>query len=158
LTLPTIIIVFVCGLVAMVIELFIPGAVMGMLGFLAVVGSIISAIVTGHTTTAIILIVCTVAFVPVFFLLWKSVVGRLLAIKDQEVDFRPSQTINEDLLGAEGTALSTLRPSGIGQLSGERHHVVTRGEMVEKGTRIRVIEVSGNRLVVKRQKTQSAEN
>jgi membrane-bound ClpP family serine protease len=35
-------------------------------------------------------------------------------------------------------------------LNGKRYDVITRGEMVERGTRIHVIEVSGNRIVVKR--------
>ncbi|MHC5034492.1 MAG: NfeD family protein [Planctomycetota bacterium] len=145
-----IIVVFLCGLLAMFIELFIPGAVIGMIGFLAVVGSIIYAVVSGHITAAAVLTVCAIAFVPVFFMLWKGVVGKLFAIKAEESGFRPSTTVTEDLVGVEGEALSTLRPSGIALLNDRRYDVVTRGEMLQKGTRLRVIEVSGNRVVVRR--------
>jgi membrane-bound serine protease (ClpP class) len=145
-----IIVVFLCGLLAMFIELFIPGAVMGMIGFLAVVGSIIYAVVSDHMVTAAVLTVCAIAFVPVFFMLWKGVVGKFLAIKAEESGFRPSTTITEDLVGAEGEAMSTLRPSGIALLNDRRYDVVTRGEMLQKGTRLKVIEVSGNRVVVRR--------
>jgi membrane-bound serine protease (ClpP class) len=148
--LAVIIVIFVCGLVAMFIELFIPGAVLGMIGFLAVVGSIVYAIVGGYTLTAVILILCALAFVPVFFMMWKGVIGRLFAIQGGEAGFRASQTITEDLVGVEGETLTPLHPTGIARLNEKRYDVVTRGEMLDRGTRVKVIEVSGNRIVVKR--------
>ena len=144
-----IILVFAGGLVAMFIELFIPGAVMGLIGLLAVVGSVVFALVHGHTTAGIILAIVAVLWVPLFFAMWKSVIGRFFALKGDQRGFRPSTTINEDLVGLEGEAMSALRPSGVARLSDRRYDVVTRGEMLQKGTRIKVIEVSGNRVVVK---------
>jgi len=147
--LSVIILIFLCGLLAMFIELFIPGAVMGVLGMMAVMGSIVYAIMTGHMTTAVVLLVIALALVPVFFVLWKGFAGRFMAMKGEERGFRPSTTITEELVGAEGQALSPLRPSGIALLDERRVDVVTRGEMLPRGTRIKVIEVSGNRVVVK---------
>ncbi len=143
-----IIAVYLCGLAAMVVELFIPGAVIGTIGFLAVVGSVIYALATGHQVTALVLIGCTLALLPVFFMLWKNVVGRLFAMKGEERDFSPSTTISEDLVGVEGVAVTQLRPTGIARLDERRYDVVTRGELIEKGTPIKVVEVSGNRIVV----------
>jgi membrane-bound serine protease (ClpP class) len=148
-TLGVIILVFAAGLVAMFVELFLPGAVLGLIGLLAVVGSIIFALVNGHTTAGIVLAVIAVLWVPLFFAMWKSVVGRFFALKGDQRGFRPSTTIREDLLGLEGEAMSALRPSGVARLNDRRYDVVTRGEMLQKGTRIKVIEVSGNRIVVK---------
>ncbi|HVS18167.1 MAG TPA: NfeD family protein [Planctomycetota bacterium] len=51
-------------------------------------------------------------------------------------------------IGREGTVESALRPTGIARIDGRRVDVVTRGEQLEPGTRVRVVEVSGNRLVV----------
>ena len=39
---------------------------------------------------------------------------------------------------------------GIAHLNDKRYDVVTRGEMLGKGSRVKVIEVSGNRVVVKK--------
>ena len=147
--LAVIILVFAGGLVAMFIELFIPGAVMGLIGLLAVVGSIVFALIHGHTTAAAILAIIGVLWVPLFFAMWKSVVGRLFALKGDQRGFRPSTTVREDLVGLEGEAMSALRPSGVARLGERRYDVVTRGEMLQKGARIKVIEVSGNRIVVK---------
>ncbi len=144
-----IILVFVCGLVAMLVEMFLPGMVIGMIGLLAVAGSIVYAFATGHTTTGVVLIACGAALVPVFFVVWKNVLGRVFTLKDQETDFRPSTDIGEHLVGVEGEAITPLRPSGIARLNDKRTDVVTRGEMLAKGAQIRVVEVSGNRVVVR---------
>lgn len=54
-------------------------------------------------------------------------------------------------VGAEGVAKSMLRPTGNAEFSGDMVvDVVTRGEFVEPGTRIRVIEIEGSRIVVER--------
>lgn len=51
-------------------------------------------------------------------------------------------------IGREGRVESALRPTGIARIDGRRVDVVTRGELLEPGTRVRVIEVSANRLIV----------
>jgi len=138
------------GIVAMLIELLIPGAVMGVLGFLAVCGSVVYAYMTGHTVLATVLVGTTIAFIPLFFAIWKNVLGKFLALGESEKDFRPSTMPHEELLGKEGQATSPLRPSGVAMIEGQRHTVITRGEMVERGARVKVIDVSGNRVTVKR--------
>ncbi len=51
--------------------------------------------------------------------------------------------------GKQGLSLTPLRPSGIVRLEGRRLDVVTRGEMIESGINVRVVEVLGNRIVVR---------
>lgn len=145
-----IIALFICGLTAMCAELILPGIVVGILGFVAVLGSIVYAFATDHNTAGIVLFVCLLGFLPAFFFIWKNVLGKYWALKTDEKDFRSSTTIHEALVGTEGLAESLLRPSGIARLNDRRYDVVTRGEMIEKGARIKVIEVSGNRIVVTR--------
>lgn len=52
------------------------------------------------------------------------------------------------LLDKEGTASSELRPAGVAEIEGQRVDVVTQGEMIAEGDRVRVAEVEGNRVVV----------
>ena len=54
-----------------------------------------------------------------------------------------------ELMDQFGTALTTLRPTGMAQIAGHRVDVVTEGQMVEKGTPVRVIAVEGLRVVVR---------
>ena len=53
-----------------------------------------------------------------------------------------------ELVGKIGEATSPLRPSGTVLLNGAPRDVVTRGIMLPRGASVRVVEVSGNRIVV----------
>ena len=143
-----IIVIYLVGLIAMVVEMFLPGAVLGIAGLIAVTGAIIYAYASGHPIMGTIMLGTTIAMVPVFFLTWRSVLGRYWALKDT-VKGRSFADM-EDLLGKEGEAVSQLRPSGVALIDGKRRSVVTRGEMLEKGTAVKVIEVTGSRIVVKK--------
>lgn len=145
-----IIVIFAAGLMAMFVELFIPGAVIGISGFLAAVGCIVYAYYAGQPLLGSILLALMLLYIPVFFLIWKNVIGRMLALEDTERDYRSSLGNYEDLLGRTGTATSSLRPSGTAEIQGKRYAVVTRGQMLDKGTPVKVIDVAGSRLTVTR--------
>jgi membrane-bound ClpP family serine protease len=53
------------------------------------------------------------------------------------------------LLGAVGTAATTLRPAGMARFGEQYVDVVTEGSFIPAGARLQVIEVEGNRIVVK---------
>jgi membrane-bound ClpP family serine protease len=53
------------------------------------------------------------------------------------------------LLGAVGEAATTLRPAGKARFGDDFVDVVAEGSYVEPGTRVQVIEIEGNRVVVK---------
>ena len=57
---------------------------------------------------------------------------------------------HEALLGKEGVAFTPLRPSGTGLIDGRRVNVAADGEFIEKDSRITVVEVEGNRIVVRK--------
>ncbi|MEE8103939.1 MAG: NfeD family protein [Planctomycetota bacterium] len=52
------------------------------------------------------------------------------------------------LEGAVGRSLSALRPSGSARFGEDVVSVVSGGEMIPRGTRVQVVEISGNRVVV----------
>ena len=51
-------------------------------------------------------------------------------------------------LGEEGVAVSNLRPSGIAKIADERVDVITDGDFIEKGTKIKVIKTTAGRVIV----------
>ena len=57
---------------------------------------------------------------------------------------------HEALLGKEGVAYTPLRPSGTGLIDGRRVNVAADGEFIERDSQIRVVEVEGNRVVVRK--------
>jgi membrane-bound serine protease (ClpP class) len=53
------------------------------------------------------------------------------------------------LVGQEGTALTVLRPAGKAKIHGRTIDVVSEGPFIPAESRLEVIEVSGNRVVVR---------
>ena len=59
-----------------------------------------------------------------------------------------SNPSHEDLVGRTGKALTVLRPSGMVEIEGRRMDARTESEFIEKGARIKVIDIDGGQLVV----------
>ncbi len=74
-----------------------------------------------------------------------------------EKGFSSARDRIDDLLSAEGVAITTLKPSGIANINGDQVDVTSKGEMIEKNTKIKVIDLKGDRIVVKRVKTKETE-
>ena len=55
----------------------------------------------------------------------------------------------KELLGKEGVAQTPLRPSGTAVFGERRVDVVSECDLIERGTRIRVVKVEGSRVVVR---------
>jgi membrane-bound serine protease (ClpP class) len=54
-----------------------------------------------------------------------------------------------ELLNQTGTALTTLRPSGMALIAGRRVDVVSEGALIEKGAAVKVVAIEGMRTVVR---------
>ena len=82
----------------------------------------------------------------------KSRVFRPLVL-EQQTDRAEGFTAAKDhseLLGKEGVAEMNLHPAGRALFGGERVNVITRGEFIESGSTVRVIESRGSHIVVER--------
>lgn len=152
------ILLFVLGLILMIIEAFSPGfGIFGIGGLLAFITSIF--LVTPSFEAALIsltvAIIGTIVLVLIsmkFFTtrnVWKKLVlGNKLVTEE---GFVASREEFKDYSNREGTAITILRPAGTMELEdGTRLDVVTSGEFVEKDSRIKVIKVEGNRIIVKK--------
>ncbi len=63
----------------------------------------------------------------------------------------------ESLVGQQGQATSDLRPSGWVLVGDQKIFVVTEGEFVSKDTPVKILEVDGNRVVVRKTNTEVKE-
>ena len=61
-----------------------------------------------------------------------------------------SSDSKDDLLGLEGVAITSLRPSGTILIQDRRIDVVSVGDFIEKGAQVRVVDTSGSRVMVTR--------
>jgi membrane-bound serine protease (ClpP class) len=60
-----------------------------------------------------------------------------------------------ELTGRTGNAVTLLRPAGIAEIGDERCDVVSSGEFIPAGARVRVIRVEGSRIVVEADNSKS---
>ena len=99
------------------------------------------------TIMAIIGVFAIIHFV--FFGLPHTKLGKKL-ILDQRVNPEESSAVENTsrYLGAEGVAISNLRPSGIAKIADDRVDVITEGDFLEKGTKIKVVKTMAGRVIV----------
>ncbi len=148
-----IITLYIIGLIAITVELFIPGAIVGLCGAGCVITSIIFAYIYVSNLLGHILLILGVCFIPVFFVSWYKLLSKTFSVKASEKGFSSARDRLNNMLSEEGIALTTLRPSGIANIKGDKIDVISEGEMISKNTRIKVIDVKGNRIIVKPVKT-----
>lgn len=146
----------VIGLLLIVAEVFFVS--LGALGGLAAL-SLLSAIVLAftHHGQAIGFLFLAMAAIGAPLVAWLALralpntrLGQHLILsgpKPEEVAGAAPEDLRA-LVGQEGVTESVLRPSGIARIAGRRVDVVSRGEMIEPGTPIRVLFVEGSRVVV----------
>ncbi len=53
------------------------------------------------------------------------------------------------LLGKNGTAVTDLRPTGVGRIDGVNFDVISEGNYISGGTEIEIIKVEGAKLIVR---------
>ncbi len=140
----------VLGLVLIAIEvLVIPGfGVIGLLGGAFCIGA--GWVAYEHVSpgwSAATVLAGAVAGGMMFWLLPKTKAGKAMVLHTATTGkaARPELGLLE---GREGVVVSDLRPSGAVEIDARPVDVVTDGQYVEKGTRVRVVRVEGTRVVV----------
>ena len=79
----------------------------------------------------------------------KSTTWQRVVLNEQEIGYQASPT-HTSLEGKSGKALTDLRPGGTAEVDGERVSVTTEGDFLEKNSDIKVVEVEGSRIVVRK--------
>ena len=150
-----VLICFFGGFLAIMLEVIIPGGVLGSVGVALLGYAVYASWGLGGTAFAISIIAALlgapVAFLLGMLLLPVSPIGRLLTLrKESRADegYDSSEPGIEELLGQTGRAVTKLRPSGMALFGDRRVDVVSDGFLVEKGALVEVVKVEGNRVVV----------
>jgi membrane-bound serine protease (ClpP class) len=150
------ILLLVLGLGLIVAEVFFPSlGLLAVLATAAIVGALVMAF-QESSAAGMRFLLATAVLVPAVIVLGfklfprspfgkRMVAGGLSFASQASLDQR-----DLGLLGKEGPIEADCRPAGIARLEGRRVDVVTRGEWITSGSRVRVVEVQGNRVVVAR--------
>lgn len=149
------IIVFCVGVILLVVEMCSPGfGVAGVLGLACLVADIFitaKTLAQGLLMTGVVAVIVVILAVVSIILVSKGKLPSSLMLKDaanKEQGYTGGAD-NSRYLGQTGKTVTELRPAGSAELAGEKLDVVSRGEFIETGTTVEVVEVSGNRIVVK---------
>jgi membrane-bound serine protease (ClpP class) len=153
-------ILLIAGLMFVGAEVFVPGGVLGILGGICLIGAVIAAFTAFTPTVAAFISVLIIILVGVVIVMWikffpKSKIGRQMTATRDLASSKATEDGLSNLLGKDGEALSDLRPGGFARIDGHRVDVVTQGGMISRGERITVVEVEGNRVVVRKVDTQA---
>lgn len=153
-----IVLCFIIGVGLLVAEVFMPG--FGVAGISGIVLEIISIILTylkygGLAALGLTVVILAVIGITISVSLRSATKGRLsksrIILKDRETSAEGylASADMEVFVGKEGEATTVLRPSGMADVDGIRLNVVSEGEYIPKGTKVRVVRVDGARVVVR---------
>ncbi|MBI5686474.1 MAG: hypothetical protein HZC54_15485 [Verrucomicrobia bacterium] len=160
---------FLVGVALLVVEVFVlPGhLISGMLGTIFILVAVLMAMVDQYpggpwvpaipdltrpfinlglaTVLALFMIAIAAKFLP------RTSAWDQLALKATSAGEITAPTTDlqpQDFLGKEGVAVSFLRPAGKAMIGNQLADVVTEGDLIPKDSRVKVVKVEGNRVVV----------
>lgn len=143
------------GLALILAEIFFPSfGILSVLATLACLGAVILAFQESQETgfwflTATLVLAPAVVMLG-FKLFPKSPMGKHMVAGGLSFGAEAATDPRDlALVGRRGTVEAKCRPAGVARLDGRRVDVVTRGEWIEAGREVEVLEVSGNRVVVR---------
>ena len=142
------------GVGLLVFEMYVPGfGVPGISGIALLVLGFFLLKPTLAQGLLLFAILAAILCIALSICLYSASKGRLskskLVLNDVAVPASAAE--NNDLnyfIGREGVTHTALRPAGIGEFDGVKLNVVSDGEFIAQGRRVRVQKVAGNRIVV----------
>jgi membrane-bound serine protease (ClpP class) len=161
-------VLFIIGLSLFVLELFVfPGTlILGLLGGAMMFAALVMAMVDFYPgmpsipsfglvqqSLLNVLITCAVALVLMIllsrFLLKTPLFHKLVASGSSgSASVAKLIQVQASRIGEIGVAISNLRPGGKAQFGSSILDVITQGELIERGTRVKILSFSGHEAVV----------
>lgn len=147
---------FACA-VLIVVEVFVPsGGLISICSLACLVGGIVLffqySVTAGWIGIGIAAIMIPSVLVVAYRIFPKTRFGKSVTLTPPERrqgDAIPDTDKLKDLLGAEGVVLTPLRPVGMCDLSGQRVECVAESGYVDKGKKVKVINVESTQLTVR---------
>lgn len=136
-----------------VIEVFIPGGVIGAVGVLCLFAACGFAVSAFGLATGLVISMALVLATLVGFMVWlihmpNSRIGKRFSLESSLGTARSSDS-DATLAGKRGLAETDLRPSGYARIENRKYDVVAARGFIPKGSDIEVSEVHGSRIVVR---------
>lgn len=141
------------GLLLILIEFYVPGGIIGILGGLTILASIIVFVSQTDSWIAIILFLLGITISIVLlvkFALWRIVRAKpdysIYSGQDQE-GFQASH-YDKNAIGKTGIVLSDLKPGGYIVIEGKQHQAISIAGYIPKGEEVKVLYGQEESLIV----------
>jgi len=147
-------ILFLVGVLLLAIEVFVPGAVVGILGGISLIAGVAVAFGTYGVSGGLLSLGAAAALLAVtlyleFVVLPKSRVAKALSMSTDVAGTSQPPLANErDVLNQTGEAATALAPSGYVMLQGRRFEAFSSDGFLPKGASVRVTGLDNFRLIV----------
>ena len=149
-----ILIFFLIGVVLLAAEIFLPGAVAGIIGGLSMAAGCVVSFVqfgAGGGTLATVVAMALLGLTLYLELVWlpKTSFGKKLIVHAKvEAVSQPPLANPGMVVGKTAEAVTTLSPSGYVLVEGRRYDAFCRSGHVPKGTTLRVVGIDNFRVIV----------
>lgn len=149
------VLLFVGGIVLILLELILPGGIIGIFGFAAFLASFfLAAEDFVHMGISLLIafmisILASVVMIKVYDKRMKFFKKLILTDSTSTESGYVSNRNRTELIGVLAHALTDLRPSGTIVVEDERIDAVSEGGFIKKGSTVKIIKVEGSRIVVR---------
>jgi membrane-bound ClpP family serine protease len=149
----TVILLIAIGIVLFSFEIIVPGAILGTLGGLAMLGGIVVAFMefgpTGGvaTTLSAIAILAIVLYIELRFLP-NTKLGKRMFLHSEIAGSAHPPVADVSIVGKTGEAATVLAPSGFVVVDGRRLAAYSQSGYIEPGTSVRIDAVDNFRVIV----------
>lgn len=155
----TIVLLFAAGVVLLGFEVFVPGAVLGVLGALAMLAGCAVAFSAYGASGGMIATVVAFAllgamlYVEFVWLPKTRVGGKLFLRRAVEARSQPPVADAASVVGRTGVAATALAPSGYVQVDGRRYEAFSQSGFIARDAPVQVVGIDNFRLIVSQPKT-----
>jgi membrane-bound serine protease (ClpP class) len=152
----TIIIFTVVGLMLIAVDFYLPSFVLAGVGVVLLLAATLIGYGATGSMNKTILLFCTEAALG-FGASYASIkyfprtrTGRKMILAETQTGERAQTPQASNWIGREGVAHTPLRPAGAALIDGQRLDVIAESGVIDSGSRIKIIAVNENRLVVRK--------
>lgn len=155
----TILVLFAAGILLLALEVVLPGAVLGIVGGIAIFAGVVTAFFQfgfdgGMIACGAALVLTAIALYLEFSLLPKTRLARSLSMTGTVAGTsQPALADRKQVVGRQALAVTALAPSGYVELDGVRYEAFARHGHSQPGERLDVIDVDNFRLIVSKAST-----
>jgi len=147
------------GTAAILLELVLPGGIIGLLGSLCLIGAIIATFIDYGFNAGILVTLGILVATCISLYFWLKYFEKMPWIKPlilTETVGGSSPTNKQfTLLDKAGETLTDLGPSGKALIDNEKLDVIAESGYIDKGTPVTVVEANGSKIVVRIRPTDS---